>query len=296
MRIVGGITTLPERYSNLEKTMQTINNQTVKLDALYFGKPKYCKRLNIEYPELPEYIKNTCTVIECEDHGPITKIYAPLLMENDPDTIIITFDDDVLYDPSLVEKLIKCHLKKPNCAISCGGLLFGNNSNPTICSRHNNNTSCNWDLISFDIKNEYRKVDSIMGSPGALYIRKFFPPTKYIFKDFIKPSISTKCLFLNDDIAISGYLSKNNIDRLIFKDIPRMAPVAKNTTNSLSYNGIECLKSMNTAINDAKQLGYFNVLEKVTYQDSPIYKPSTITILIIFVFLLYLITLYFSKI
>lgn len=289
MRIVGGMTTLPERYKNLEESMRSINNQTVKLDALYFGLPKKCKRLNIEYPELPDNVKNMCTVVNCEDQGPITKIYAPLLMEDDPDTIIITFDDDVIYPPNLVESLVECHLKNPNSAIGSSGILIGSLSNLTVCVRHKRTKDLWLTLTSFGITGECRNVDIVMGYAGALYVRKFFPTKELLVNNFIKPATSSDILFKNDDVSISGFLSQNNIKRVLYKDIPGVT-LFNNTPNSLSSGHGGDIKD---AIADAVNMGSFVPVEQSSISDSPVFNIASILILITSLVLLYIITVYF---
>jgi len=41
-----------------------------------------------------------------EPRGPATKLIPALRAESDPETILITIDDDVFYPPSLVQELV----------------------------------------------------------------------------------------------------------------------------------------------------------------------------------------------
>src|SRR5690606_13603827 len=102
-RVVASYTTLPSRYSVLKQSILSLKNQTVKLDEIYLTIPKIAKRLNKEYPPVPEDIKNLCKVITVDqDYGPITKIYGGLVSESNPNTIIISCDDDVLFKSNFV--------------------------------------------------------------------------------------------------------------------------------------------------------------------------------------------------
>ena len=104
MRIVVSLTTLPKRLTEevIIQTLESINNQTITPDAIYLGLPKKNKRLNVQYPNIPKIVKQLCTtVLLDEDYGPVTKILAGLKMESDPNTIIITIDDDYFSDEDL---------------------------------------------------------------------------------------------------------------------------------------------------------------------------------------------------
>jgi len=61
--------------------------------------PKISARLNIEYPPIPDDITKLCKIVHIDvDYGPITKIYGALISETDPNTIIISCDDDVHFE------------------------------------------------------------------------------------------------------------------------------------------------------------------------------------------------------
>src|SRR5436190_11046762 len=112
-RVVGSLTTMPNQYFKLPGTLNSLHNQTRKLDAIYLGLPKVSRRLGTEYPELPDEIAELCTSVRCKDYGPITKIVPGILMESDPNTVIITFDNDMNYHPDTVAKLLAHHDSYP---------------------------------------------------------------------------------------------------------------------------------------------------------------------------------------
>src|SRR5208283_4172050 len=114
MRVVATCTTLPDRYDMLYRTLCCLQNQDYALDAIYLSLPYEAKRLNKSYPELPNKIKDLCKVIRCDDYGPISKLYGALITETDPDTIIISVDDDCIYPLNLVSQLLHHHIAYPN--------------------------------------------------------------------------------------------------------------------------------------------------------------------------------------
>src|SRR5574338_757879 len=99
-RVVASFTTIPGRYDDLQNAFKCVRGW---VDKIYLGVPKVANRTGKVYPPLPESITKDCEVVPLdEDYGPICKVYGALLRENDPETIIISCDDDMYYDPELV--------------------------------------------------------------------------------------------------------------------------------------------------------------------------------------------------
>ena len=287
MRVVGTLTTMPYRYVNNNKlldTLKSLNNQSYKLDKIYLGLPYRCERLNIDYPEVSEEIKNLCTIVRCEDYGPITKIVAALLMEEDSETIIISFDDDNYYPKFLVEKLIKKNGLYPNAAIGSSGILL-KNLLPDCAIYLNNNM---FNMFNFKIPKNGRRVDSIYGFSGVLYIRNFFPIKEKLYNDFIKYALTNENIRMNDDISISGFLSMGNIERRIFSDLDVISTTTDGNKNDLSANSFNFIRKLNLSIITAKSIGMYKNTEEVYFSDTILYKIFIILFIILFIiFLLY---------
>jgi hypothetical protein len=289
-RFVATLTTMPDKYHKLQKTLETINNQTFKFDAIYLGIPKISKRLNTPYPKLPKEIEQLCTVVYCTDYGPITKLVGALLSENDPETVIISFDDDMIYPPDMVEKLVNLHYKNPSTAIGSSGMLL---KYPCpMCAITPNENSFPFKISKFQIYEEGRRVDSIYGYPGALYIRKFFP-TKNNLQDFLKYALIDKDMFLNDDIVISGYLSMHKIPRMIFPNMPTVSFVLDEKTGSriqekteISYSLDIFFQRMNRAIFTAKSNGMYEETEDVYMTETIVFIGLAIGLSILFILIL----------
>lgn len=271
MNIVGSLTTMPDHYDKLLVTLQSLHQQTRPLNAIYLALPETSRRLGTPYPPLPEAITHLCTVVPCIDYGPITKLMGALLSEHDPTTIIITFDDDIIYPPTLVETLITHHKEYPASAIGSSGMLLKYNC-PWCAITPNENTGFRASA-KFPIPPEGRRVDSIYGYPGALYRRSFFPSKDRLEADFLKYALLDNALLCNDDITISGYLSLKGIERRIFNDIPEIQHYTENgdrvrQESELSYNLNICMTRMNTAIDKCKQLKMFANLEPVNTNET----------------------------
>jgi len=210
-KIVVSLTTLPSRMDHLEKTVRSILNNTVQPDMIYINIPNFSKREQKNY-EIPDSLKHipkvTINYIK-DDFGPASKLIPTLEKETDPETIIITVDDDLNYDDSLIDHLLGCSNKFPN---------------NVICV-------CGWNYINLrvlllpilypNLKYKPRKVKILQGYCGVIYKRKFF-------KDDITQYMPCKECFTTDDIYISRYLDNMGVGIL-------QIPHGKNQT-SHEYN------------------------------------------------------------
>lgn len=275
LRVVASLTTMPDRYEKIIKTLKCLNTQTYVFDAIYLSLPDRCKRLNIAYPPVPNEVNNLCTIVKCPDYGPITKILGALLMEKDPDTVIITFDDDMIYPSDLVSSLMKHHENYPDSAIGSSGMLLKYNC--PMCAITPNENNFIYRVPKFHVPLTGRKVDSIYGYPGALYVRKFFPlgNLDHLETNFLNYALVDDNMFFNDDIVISGYLSLFGIDRLIFPDIPHVSFVLSDKTgtrirneNEISYNLDKFFQRMNSAVITSRSLGMYSSTQAMDISES----------------------------
>jgi len=296
MKVVASLTTMPDRYFKIIKTLQSLHKQTYKLDAIYLSLPTKSRRLNIEYPPVPPEIEALCTVVPCTDFGPITKILGGLLQEQDPDTVIITFDDDMIYPDTIVEKLIENYKKFPNSSIGSSGMLLKHAC--PLCAITPNEDNFLYRVPKFYVPPEGRKVDSIYGYPGALYVRNFFPSLDNLEEQFLKYALVNHDMYMNDDIVISGYLSLNNIERRIFPNMPVVSFVTDDdsgervrTDNEISYVLDKFFQRMNGSINTAKSLGMYSVTESVDVSETIIGVSliATLSILLLIILFIYII-------
>lgn len=282
IRVVATYTTLPSRYDILRNSIHTLLKQTRKLDAIYVTLPSRSKRLNQEYLPLPEDISSICTVVNIDvDYGPITKIYGAITLEKDINTVIISCDDDVFFDEHHVEVMLKHHMNQPNCCI-CGtgallsrGMLF-----ISIYSTVYPFKSWNG-LTGFNISPEGKKVDLIFGVAGVLYTRGMFPNNDNLHKQLLNYSLSDDTIFHNDDILISGYLSKNNIDRKVFSDIPIIHHA--DGADALSQDIFKMIFRMNDCLSRVKNLGFFPTMEPLPVDETPIFRILFALIVLIIV-------------
>lgn len=95
-RTVVSVSTLPKRFERLGGLIRSLKWQTYPPDAIIIGVPPFAPRVRQQYV-VPDYIKNdpAITIVDLPiDYGPVSKVAAAILHEKDPDTCIITVDDD----------------------------------------------------------------------------------------------------------------------------------------------------------------------------------------------------------
>jgi hypothetical protein len=278
-RVVISYTTMPSRYDVLKKSILSIKAQTHKVDAIYVAIPKRSARLNKEYPPVPDDLSSLCNIVKVDtDYGPITKIYGALLSESDPNTIIISCDDDVGFPPDFVESIVKHHKEYPQAAI-CGtgaliskGLLF-----ISIVSTLSPCKRWSW-LTGFQVPKEGRCVDLVFGVGGVLYTRGMFPENKDLHDKLFKYSLDDQSVFHNDDVLISGYLSKQGISRRLFFDIPEI--IHYNGADALSGNPVKMLTRLNDSISKVKSYGFYPTMEPLSVTETPAYKGFILIIIV----------------
>lgn len=290
LRVTASLTTMPNQYDKVIKTLESLHNQTYKLDKIYLSLPEVSRRLGTKYPPVPKEISDKCTIIKTPDVGPITKIYGGLLAEQDPDTIIITFDNDMVYPDQMVEKLIENHKKYPDSAIGSAGMLIGFNLNCPFCAINPNENNLLYNIPKFQIPIEGRKIDSLYGYAGALYLRKFFPEKSLLEEQFFKYALINEATLLNDDIIISGYLSLHKIERRIFPNMPSVDFVKqdgerKRTEAEISYNMDKFFQRMNIAIETAKAQGMYETTEPMNFNET-IFGVGAIIVIVILIILI----------
>jgi hypothetical protein len=291
-RVVISCTTLPDRYWKLEKMIDSLKLQTYPIDAIYIALPKMMKRDNIPYGPLPKKITDVCNVVECEDYGPITKILGGLYMEDDPLTIIITVDDDKIYHRNMVSKLMKHHESYPNSAIGSSG-MFLRYPCPMCAIYPNETNAIAYRIPKFSISKKGRKVDSIYGYPGALYVRNFFPKYEKIEKELLEYTSIDSSLMLNDDILISGFLSLKGIERRIFSDMPPVSPVLDDdgmdirNPNEISYDLDKFFQRLNKATSIAKSNEMYQTMEYYDVYSESVYSIATIILVCAVVLLVF---------
>jgi len=213
-RVVISLTTTPHRLPKLRATLESLVNQTFPVAKVYLNIPKYSKRFQTEYV-LPLWMAEVAVHVNwCEDKGPATKLLPTLELERDPDTLLITADDDMVYSPKMAQDLVKHMLDWPHCAYCYAGQIIEDIPEQGLYGSRVTVRSA--DTASYN--RHPHAVDVLEAFLGAIYRREFFD-------DRIQ-SVGQEC-WSTDDIWFSQHLAEKGIPRIKLpqkgEDRPRVA-------------------------------------------------------------------------
>lgn len=182
--IIVSLTTSPKRIHTLKPILKRLMEQTIQPDKIVLNLPHVFKRTGETY-DIPDYLYQPWLYINrCEDIGPATKILPTRKLVKDPETIIISVDDDILYKKDMIEHFLKyAHLPY---------VLSGGKSG---CYKK---TTIGGETLWFS--------QLVEGCAGVCYRKKHL--------DKIKISIDLKDCFTSDDFTISNQLGKHKIEIL----------------------------------------------------------------------------------
>lgn len=210
-RVILSFTTIPSRINNVRSLLDSISNQVLRPDAVYMWICPYYSRLNTYFTdkEIPSFLNeyDFVDIKWCEDLGPFTKIYKVMEHEQDPDTIIVTADDEFSYPRYWLDGLTRMANEMPDCAIAYRGRRFKRNLIGIPLMEYNGS-------FLFECTQKLEKVDIITASFGAACRRKWFD--RDFTQDWMRVT-KGECteMFYTDDIWVSGYLARKKIKRMV---------------------------------------------------------------------------------
>lgn len=205
--VIVTLSTTPYRINDMEATIQSILQQYRKPDQIYLSVPYIFKRDNIAYV-LPDWLNNypEIKILRTEDYGPATKLLGALAQgELPPNAILITIDDDAIYPENFVLELAYHAHKNPNAAVGILG------ANPIYDA--DGLIDLNSELGIKKISAENAKVSILQGYTGVAYRPKFFNEQVFYIVDAPQECIKS------DDIYLSFFLARNNIDRIVLHNM-----------------------------------------------------------------------------
>lgn len=188
-KIIVSVTSIPSRFTSLYLCLETIMRQSLKPDKiiLYLGN----NTRNMELPQNLKKLKKRGLTIEYRDDKelkPHTKYFYA--MQEYPNDIIITFDDDILYNKNVIKMLYESYLKFPNevSAIRVHKITF---------NQDKINKYKNWIM-------EYKGKDSLIpshylcatGVGGVLYPPHIMPKETFNKENIKNLSLSADDLWL----------------------------------------------------------------------------------------------------
>lgn len=210
MKKIITLTTIPSRLKDtgengIMKCLNSLVNQDCSEDyEIHFNIPSINHKTKEKYV-IPQAIRDLSAANpklkifeELEDAGSITKILYTLRRETDPETIIITCDDDLVYHPKMLEEQIKNQEKFPNTAVGYDGCRAERDNGEELFNDQRDH------FVVSVYRNIY--VNFLQNYKTVSYRRSFFGDD---FEEFVKLGSWA------DDVTIGAYLGKQKIPRLV---------------------------------------------------------------------------------
>ncbi|MEN9536869.1 MAG: hypothetical protein RLZZ178_866 [Verrucomicrobiota bacterium] len=187
LRIVVSLTTSPARLAELEPVLASLTSgQTRRPDEIHLNLPWRFLRTGEGYV-LPEFLSRyDVKVFRTPDMGPATKLIPTLERVTDPETWIMTVDDDVRHLPQAVATLEDAAAAAPGAAHGFSDYALWRKWKPG------------------------EPVDILAGFGGCLYRRGFFGPD---FPAYFEALSGNRPCFFQDDVVLSNYLARRGIPR-----------------------------------------------------------------------------------
>lgn len=209
-KVIVSFTTYPARVKCAAMVVDSITKQSYKPDKiiLWLAEEQFANKFEDLPNELQKLAKDNIVEIGwCDDIKPHKKYYYT--MKNYPDDIIITIDDDVYYEPELLERLLSSYIKYPDMVSCMRGHTISMKS-PT----------------EFEPYTDWKREKKIVGKPSALILPTgvggvLYPPHCLSEDIFDKDKINSLCL-MTDDLWLKWMQLKKDVKCVLLKSNPKI--------------------------------------------------------------------------
>ena len=181
-KIIISLTSFPARINTVHQTIESLINQTKKADKIILWlAPEQFPNGEKDLPENLLRLKERGLTIDWYHDIRSYKKLIPTLRKY-PNELIVTVDDDIIYKPTMLEKLYRTHVKHPKDVVCHRATKF-------IYERDKFKTIAGG-------KKHYRGahfLNKLTGCGGVLY------PPKCFYKDILNEDLILKLAPTNDD-------------------------------------------------------------------------------------------------
>lgn len=193
-RIVVTMTTSPRRMELFKPVIDSILEQSLRPDAIHLNLPEFYR--NTTRYRFPRWLSGnsamTINVLPEPDLGPAMKLIPALVTEPNPETILITIDDDVLFPTDAIRSFVDATQEEPNTAFCSKGFRFEPGTNNIV-----------------PVRGQGSPCDVLQGFSGCCYRRSHFKgPELQLTIDALPEEFR-----INDDVILSNHIARSGIKR-----------------------------------------------------------------------------------
>jgi len=211
MDIIITLTTIPDRLHNqkyrhdIKYCIDALLNINYDNYEIHFNIPEIYKQTGEDYI-VPDWLKEKCKeypflkIFRTTDYGSATKLIPTVERVTNPNAIIITVDDDMIYHPELINEHIKNQNMWPEYLVGYDGVR-SRNTDGSFSTHFKDHRD-----YYFSATHKNSLVDILQAYKSISYKRYFFGSD---FTDFMINE-GTWC----DDTTISAYFAKHKRGRL----------------------------------------------------------------------------------
>lgn len=222
-RVVISLSTVPGGVLGLGPTLQSLQNQSFRADAIELNLPRTSTRGLGNYPELPVSERDGIDVYRTDDWLALTNVIPTIQRAHalSAEVLLIIVDDDKVYPPSLVEDHVRAHRSQPRSASACRGYLMppGGDISTSVFFPA-------WDELYHSVYGYTRasnqQVAVLTGSdswsaPASLFSTGLWADlhmAKSQARSQSNETIETAASMMND-VWVSGQLSRQNVAKFV---------------------------------------------------------------------------------
>lgn len=184
-KVIISLTSFPARITNIWMVLETLYNQSVSADEiqLWLADEQFPDKKEIE-SLLAKYVDLGLRILYCDDIRSHKKYFYA--MKDNPNSIIVTVDDDIIYPLFMLESLLAAHRTNPDCVI-CNRAHLMKTSNGKL------RPYSEWETRSKKSRVNKGLLLCPTGCGGVLY-----PPCLLPDEVFEKQIFTEKCLYADD--------------------------------------------------------------------------------------------------
>lgn len=222
-RVIASLTSYPARIPFVHLAVKSLMLQTYKPDRilLWLADEQFPGRqLPASLLALERYGLEISWMHDLYGHK---KYYYPV-KEQKPEEVVITFDDDLLYSPRAIERLIKTHQRYPDCLVCERGQVFEDKSQPN---------PGRWKTISsIGVKEPTFSMNPSPGGGCLIPYHGFHP-------DALDESLIRELAYKNDDLWYMFMCAQNGTRMVKTRKYHRLfSPIAGSQVEQMATDNV----------------------------------------------------------